>query len=135
MIGAALTGGCACGAIRFAARGKPRFAFFCQCRDCQKMTGSGHATQFCHDAEGFEVTGSPAGWSRSSASGSQVTKMFCPTCGTPIYGTTSRAPAIVMVMAGALDDPGAIAPDRIFFQDEAQSWDRVCVPETLDQKD
>ena len=130
-----LTGGCACGAVRFTAQGAPRFAFICQCRDCQKLSGSGHAVQFCHDADAFEVTGDVATWQRSSAAGHAVTKMFCPTCGTPIYGTTARAPAIVMALAGALDDPGAITPDRIFFHDEAQPWDTASVPQSPDQKD
>ena len=122
-----LTGGCACGAVQFTAKGTPKFAFICQCRSCQQMTGSGHAVQFCHDADAFTFSGPVAGWSRPSASGHSVTKMFCPTCASPLWGTTTRAPGIVMALAGALDAPECVTPDRIFFADEAQPWDHASV--------
>ncbi len=122
------TGGCACGQVRFAAKGAPRFAFLCQCRDCQHMTGSGHAAQFCHDRDAFSVTGETARWERQTPAGTTVTKVFCPACGCPIFGTTTRADGIVMVLAGALDDPAAVTPDRIFFADEKQPWDHASVP-------
>ena len=122
------TGGCACGQVRFRAEGAPHFAFLCQCRACQHMTGSGHAVQFCHPAEAFSITGPVSRWERTSDAGMVVTKVFCPTCGSPIYGTTTRSDAIVMVLAGALDDPGGITPDRIFFAEDKQSWDHATVP-------
>ena len=130
-----LLGGCACGAVRFRATGAPRFAFICQCGDCQKMTGSGHAVQFCHDAARFEVSGSPAEWAREAASGHVVTKYFCGTCGNPLYGHTSRAPDIVMALAGALDDPGQVTPDRMFFHEDAQPWDTASVPGAPERKE
>ena len=37
-------GGCACGAIRYVATGAPVFANHCQCRDCQKRSGTGHGS-------------------------------------------------------------------------------------------
>lgn len=124
-----LTGGCACGAVRFTASGEPRFAFICQCTDCQKMTGSGNAAQFCHDADRFAVEGTAQSFARVTGSGNTVTKFFCGECGCPLWGTTSRSETIVMVMAGALDDPSSVSPDRIFFHDEAQPWDNITVPE------
>ncbi len=123
-----LTGGCACGAVRFTATGAPRFAFICQCRDCQQMTGSDHAAQFAHAAEAFALEGRPAHWDRQSAAGFTVRKFFCATCGAPVYGTTSRAPDIVMVLAEALDDPAAITPTAIVYGEERITWDHASVP-------
>ena len=38
------TGGCACGAIRYEARGDAIAEIHCQCRDCQKRSGTGHSS-------------------------------------------------------------------------------------------
>ena len=38
------TGGCACGAIRYQISGEPLFQNDCQCRDCQRKSGTGHGS-------------------------------------------------------------------------------------------
>ncbi len=120
-----LTGGCACGAARYSVTGEPKFAFRCQCRACQYMSGSGHAAQFACDADGFEQSGKVTEWTREAASGNPVTKVFCPVCGTTLFGRPARAPELVMVTIGTLDDPSQITPERVFYADEAQPWDHL----------
>ena len=125
---APITGGCACGAIRFAAAGPIKFSMICQCRQCQQLTGTGHAVHSGIPRDGFSVTGETASWSRPAASGHMVTNHFCPTCGSPLFGLPTRAETLVMLFAGALDDPGQIAPRKIIHSDEAQPWDLVLPP-------
>jgi hypothetical protein len=43
---AKVTGGCACGAIRYEVTADPIVMFNCHCRDCQKATGSGYTPVF-----------------------------------------------------------------------------------------
>ena len=38
-----LSGGCACGAIRYECDADPIIMMNCHCRDCQKASGSGYA--------------------------------------------------------------------------------------------
>src|ERR1700675_1321391 len=38
------TGGCSCGKVRYEIAAAPIRGFQCQCRDCQRDTGSGHAS-------------------------------------------------------------------------------------------
>lgn len=44
MSGKAYTGGCACGAVRFEISGEPMVQADCQCRDCQRKSGTGHGS-------------------------------------------------------------------------------------------
>jgi len=41
---ALLTGGCACGAVRYECSGDPIFSGHCYCRDCQHSTGTAMAS-------------------------------------------------------------------------------------------
>ena len=52
-----LTGGCACGAIRYECKEAPEFCVICQCRQCQRISGSGHSAQFAVNAETATVQG------------------------------------------------------------------------------
>ncbi len=38
------TGGCACGAIRYDISGEPMAMVDCQCRDCQRRSGTRHSS-------------------------------------------------------------------------------------------
>ena len=40
----AYTGGCACGAIRYEISDEPMVMADCQCRDCQRKSGTGHGS-------------------------------------------------------------------------------------------
>ena len=50
------TGGCACGAIRFEIAGEPLFQNDCQCRDCQRMSGTGHGSYLTFLRKGVKQT-------------------------------------------------------------------------------
>lgn len=123
-----LTGGCACGAVRYAAQGEPKFAFICQCRACQQMSGSDHAVGFGIDTANLTVAGPLNRYDRVADSGHSVTTHFCPQCGTPIYNDPARAAGLCMVTVGSLDDPSAVRPDRIFYAEQKISWDLVTTP-------
>ena len=42
------SGGCQCGAVRYEARGAPKFVGNCHCRDCRKATGAAFSTYVCY---------------------------------------------------------------------------------------
>jgi hypothetical protein len=50
-----ITGGCACGAIRYEVTEEPMVMFNCHCRDCQKTTGGGYTPVFYVPATAFKI--------------------------------------------------------------------------------
>jgi len=51
-----ITGGCACGAIRYEVTAEPIVTFNCHCRDCQKTTGGAYTPVFYVPVNAFKIT-------------------------------------------------------------------------------
>jgi hypothetical protein len=120
------TGGCACGAIRYSTPHKPIFQNHCQCRDCQRRSGTGHGSYLTFPARSdMAITGAAAHWQVAADSGNVKTHAFCPTCGTPVYLTFAATPDLIAVPAGSLDEPGQFAPQALTYGVRALDWDRI----------
>jgi len=78
-------GQCACGSITYTCDAEPIFTLICQCRQCQRITGSGHAVQFAVDAEKTKLKGKVSKHELKSDAGNDVVSAFCGQCGNPIY--------------------------------------------------
>ncbi len=53
------TGGCACGAIRYDVSGEPVAMVDCQCRQCQRESGTGHASHLVFEGAVVGLGGEP----------------------------------------------------------------------------
>ena len=73
-------GGCRCGAIRYEIAAEPMFAGHCQCLDCQRETGGGHASFMAFPADAVKLTGTPRFYEARADSGNTIRRGFCPTC-------------------------------------------------------
>ena len=51
-----VSGGCACGSVRYEVKGDPEFAGLCYCLDCQKASGSAFTPFACYKAANMSVT-------------------------------------------------------------------------------
>jgi hypothetical protein len=103
---AVLTGGCQCGAIRYALYAEPSAADLCHCRMCQKAVGNLFMAVAGVPRDQFAWTkGQPAIFRSSSA----AERGFCRECGTPLsfrYITRDR----ISVTLGSLDEPARAQP-------------------------
>ncbi len=120
-----MEGGCNCGAVRYRIEGEAGFSFLCQCRRCQRATGSGHAPGMKVERDQVSVAGEMASWSTTADSGATVSHEFCGTCGSPIFSSTDRFPTSLSVYAASLDDPSVFKPQTVIFTDGCQPWDHV----------
>jgi len=117
MTGAApdrLTGGCQCGAVRFAVEGGLGRASICHCRMCQKA-GGGFFGPF--------VTAHGVRWSRGAPkyfqSSNVARRGFCGDCGTPL---SFEGYGFVELSIGAFDDPARIPPAITVGLESKLAW-------------
>jgi hypothetical protein len=120
------SGGCACGAIRYATHHAPVFQNLCQCRDCQQRSGSGHGAWLTFAARAdMAITGHATDWNIAGDSGNVKTHSFCPVCGTPMFLRFAAMPDLIAVPAGSLNDPGHFAPQALTYAVRGQPWDTI----------
>ena len=122
---AACTGGCACGALRFEIAGEPLFQNDCQCRDCQRTSGTGHGSYLTFARSGVKQSGEARSWDIVGDSGNVKTRAFCPTCGSPVSLTFAAAPGVFTVHAASLDDPARYRPQVVTYTVRGRAWDRL----------
>ena len=100
--------------------------FLCACEDCQKATGAGHSAVALASPADVTVTGQTRAFTRPSDSGATMTRTFCPACGTPLYGKSSRAPDAIMLPAGLLAPHNSwYSPSQLIFARSHREWDEI----------
>ena len=116
------SGGCRCGQIRYTCSAEPMFTGHCHCRDCQYASGGAYSTIVGVATDALALAGELAGYTVDTDSGNQVTRRFCPTCGTPILSELSASPAMTVLKAASLDDPSWLTPAMHIWTASGQPW-------------
>jgi hypothetical protein len=113
-----LTGGCQCGAVRYALHEKPTGAHICHCRMCQKAFGSYFAPLAGVPVNKVEFTRGELSIFKSS---DPTERGFCNKCGTPltIHDVGSARVAIAL---GSLDDPKKVEPKNQYGVEARMPW-------------
>jgi hypothetical protein len=120
------TGGCACGAVRYAIADDPMVMNDCQCRDCQRTSGTGHGSYLTFPRRSaVELTGQAAHWDLVGDSGNVKTRGFCPACGSPVYLTFAAMPDLFTIHAASLDEPDRYRPQMVTYRVRGEAWDRI----------
>ena len=120
-----LTGGCACGRVRYQSDGAARFAVICHCRDCQKASGTGGVPVMGVAKDTFRVTGETASYVSRGGSQKDAIRHFCPACGSLLFGTPQVVPDTVTIYVGSLDDPNLFKPQLAMFTRDRPAWARL----------
>jgi hypothetical protein len=114
-----LSGGCACGAVRYDITGTPYHRTLCHCADCRRAAGAPAVAWFSVRAHELAwVRGTPA-LHRSSP---PVERAFCGRCGTQLAYRNDACPGEVDVTTCSLDDPEAAPPEDHTFASRRLRW-------------
>ncbi|CAN5216984.1 GFA family protein [soil metagenome] len=105
-----MTGGCACGRVRFAVTGEPDEAYLCHCRMCQRSTGSISIAFVTFPVASIAWDGEPD-WYDSSPI---ARRPFCSACGTSLGFMFKKDSDNMDLTVAAFDDPSPFAPRHNF---------------------
>ena len=113
-----LTGGCQCGAVRYALHEEPAGAHICHCRMCQKAFGSYFAPLASVPVNKLEFTRGKLSIFKSS---DPTERGFCSKCGTPLTIHDVGSPRIEIAL-GSLDEPAKVEPKRQIGIEARMPW-------------
>ncbi|MBL4765434.1 MAG: GFA family protein [Colwellia sp.] len=128
-----ITGSCLCGKVTFESNNNFDQFHLCHCTQCQKTTGSAHASNLFTKPDnitwlsGFELV------KRFDVPGRAISKSFCTECGcgVPFLSGTGKA---LVIPAGCLDSKPEIDPqDNIFCSEKAEWYDKAICAESFEK--
>ena len=111
------TGGCQCGAVRFAVEGPLGRASVCHCRMCQKAFGSPFGALVSVEIKDVVWTKGERGRFQSS---NKVARGFCAACGTPL--TFEWGEKFFDIAIAAFDRAGDITPVLQMGRESRLPW-------------
>jgi len=124
------TGRCLCGAVSFKLSAEPLLTRVCWCRDCQHLAANG-TVNLLVPADGLTISGPLAEHTKTADSGNEVTRQFCPSCGTHLFAKSSARPQFRVVRVGNLDEPSSVQPSMNIWAASAPRW--ACLDPALER--
>lgn len=122
--GAALTGGCGCGSVRFEISAPLVAAAYCHCTRCQHRSGTAAAASARISPGSVMVT---AGGDRLRGwwAGDGLEKVFCGDCGSALFARDHASREIAIVRLGAIDGDPGLRPGARQFVASAAPWEPI----------
>ena len=105
-----MSGGCACGRVRFTAAVEPHEAYLCHCRMCQRSTGSVSIAFVNAKLDAMSWENEPD-WYESSPI---ARRPFCSQCGTSLGFQFKEGSDKMDLTVASFDDPTAFKPKHHF---------------------
>src|SRR5438105_9130693 len=96
-------GQCRCGSLRVVVTGDPERVYLCNCKACQRRTGTAFHFGATYPKERVRLDGERKIYERDADSGYRIRFHFCPNCGSTFYWEGDRNPAVCGVAVGAFD--------------------------------
>jgi hypothetical protein len=112
-------GRCLCGAVRFIARGEPRWAAHCHCDSCRRATSAPIATYAGYLTDAVEWEGEKLAPYESSPG---VERQFCARCGSPMSFSGAKWPDEIHLFAASFEEPDSLKPTCHVHVGEKLGW-------------
>lgn len=125
-----IIGRCLCAQISFSIMKEPKRTGLCHCRSCQIKSGSSHIAYMAFEIEAVKITGSVKWYKAVGDSGKFKQHGFCSNCGSNLFAKPDLWSHILVVYAGALDNPETYKPQINIWMQDALAW--ICLDHKLE---
>lgn len=123
-------GSCLCGAVKYEIEGELGPVTFCHCASCRKVNGTAFLAASPIAKTKFQLL-SGHEHIKEFASSPGVYRVFCGTCGSPLFSRRDSMPDFIRLRIGTLDTQVQSTPDfpipavHIFVSQKA-AWYEIC---------
>ena len=117
-----MTGGCACGAVRYKVTGKPISIHACHCTDCQSLSGSAFGMSMVLNQPDITLTRGQTAINEFAASKNVMHRHHCKDCGVAVWFSSPGYDAVAAIKPGTLDDTSGLRPIAHMWVRSAQPW-------------
>jgi hypothetical protein len=117
------SGQCLCGDVKFTITSEPEMMGQCHCDDCRKSTGTGHASIAFFQKKNVKIEGKLSQYISSADSGADITRSFCPNCGSSLFAESSDREGVIGVLAGVIDDNSWFKANFRVYNKSKPVWD------------
>lgn len=126
-----IQGGCMCSAVRFRSTAAPLATRYCWCRTCQHIAAGNATVNVVFPSAAVTIEGETGEFEVVADSGNRMRRRFCPQCGIQLFSEAEARPHLIIVRAGALDDPNIVEPSSVIWTASAPRW--ACIDPELEQ--
>ena len=116
-----LTGSCLCGLVTFEVQDEFDLFQLCHCTQCQKTTGSAHASNLFTAPGNITWLAGQDEIVRYDVEGRSISNVFCRNCGSRVPYLSLSGETLV-VPAGSLNGTPTIKPQANIFWPERAGW-------------
>ena len=128
-----VSGSCLCGKVTFECENNFSQFHLCHCIQCQKVTGSAHASNLFTARDNITWRSGLASVRKYDVPGRSISNAFCIECGSGLPYISGSGKALV-VPAGGLDGkPNIVPQDNIFWSERADWYDEVPSAQRFDR--
>jgi hypothetical protein len=114
---------CLCGGVTYEITGPIVRGRYCHCVHCRKFSGTAHAAWGLIETTQLAIAPSSTGISKyDSGNGLRV---FCSSCGSPLWYEPTRLPQYRGIPLGVVDDEGVPEPEMHVWMKSKVSWESI----------
>ena len=123
-----MKGTCHCGQVGFELASELEEVYVCNCSDCKILSGSSHHLLGIVERGAININLEElTRYQNKTESGHEMSRYFCPNCGTPIFVESTRFRDIQMVLVSTVDKPEVMTPSFEIWCKSKCGWqDDLC---------